>query len=101
MVCRPDEAAALLDRCGWTKNSDGIREKDGMKLSLSLVTYASRPDLTVLMQLAASDLNDLGIDVTTAIVDNIDAVAKVGDYDIMFYAQHSAPTGEPAEEEKN
>ena len=96
VVCRPDEAAALLDRCGWTKNSDGIREKDGMKLSLSLVTYASRPDLTVLMQLAASDLNDLGIDVTTAIVDNIDAVAKVGDYDIMFYAQHSAPTGEPA-----
>lgn len=96
VVCRPDEAAALLDRCGWTKNSDGIREKDGMKLSLSLVTYASRPDLTVLMQLAASDLNDLGIDVTTAIVDNIDAVAKAGDYDIMFYAQHSAPTGEPA-----
>lgn len=94
--CRPDEAAALLDACGWTLNSDGVREKDGMPLELSLVTYPSRPDLTVLMQLAASDLNDLGIGVTTRIVDNIDAVGKAGDYDIMFYAQHTAPTGEPA-----
>lgn len=93
---RPEEAAALLDACGWTLNGDGMREKDGMMLELSLVTYPSRPDLTVLMQLAASNLSDLGIGVTTRIVDNIDAVGKAGDYDIIFYAQHTAPTGEPA-----
>ena len=90
-----EEAASLLEESGWELNEDGYREKDGEVLSLQLVTYASRPDLTTLMQLAASNLNDLGIEVTTEIVDSIDTTAAAGEYDLIFYAQHSAPTGEP------
>lgn len=89
-------AKILLNEAGWSPNADGMLEKDGKVLKLRLVTYASRPDLTLLMQIAASQLKDLGIDTTTEIVDNIDATAGKGDYDIIFYAQHTAPTGDPA-----
>lgn len=34
----PDKAAALLDEAGWTLGTDGIREKDGEKLMLTLVS---------------------------------------------------------------
>ena len=33
----PDEANAILDEAGWEKGSDGIREKDGEKLSLRYI----------------------------------------------------------------
>lgn len=48
------------------------------------------------MQLAADELSDLGIDVSTQIVDSIDDTLSAGQYDVAFYAQHTAPTGEPA-----
>lgn len=34
----PDKAASLLDEAGWTLGTDGIREKDGEKLMLTLVS---------------------------------------------------------------
>ncbi|MDO4323888.1 MAG: ABC transporter substrate-binding protein [Lachnospiraceae bacterium] len=91
-----DDAAAYLEEAGWTQNDSGNLEKDGEELSLKLVTYASRPDLTIIMQLAAAQLNELGIQTTTEIVDSIDETGRSGEYDIMFYAQHTAPTADPA-----
>lgn len=92
-----ETAKADLKEAGYTdSDGDGILDKDGKKLSLSLITYASRPDLTTIMQLAADELHAVGIDVSTKIVENIDDTLSGGDYDIAFYAQHTAPTGEPA-----
>jgi peptide/nickel transport system substrate-binding protein len=34
----PDKANALLDEAGWVKGADGIREKDGQKLTVQLWT---------------------------------------------------------------
>lgn len=90
-----DKAKSLLDAAGWTEGADGLRAKDGKTLTLRLVTYASRPDLPTIMQLAASQLKEAGIDATTEVVDAIDNAGKAGEFDIMFYAQHTAPTGNP------
>lgn len=91
-----EEAKKILEDAGWTLNKDGIREKDGKTLRLKFITYASRPDLPVLMQLAVSQLQEIGIEFKAEIVDNITDACTAGDFDLVFYAQHTASTGEPA-----
>jgi len=92
-----EDARALLEAAGYADtDGDGYLDKDGAALELQLTTYAYRPDLPVLMQLVASSLDAAGIRVTTSIVDNIDEFLGEGTFDLAFYAQHTAPTGEPA-----
>ena len=91
-----EEAKKILDDAGWKEGSDGIREKDGKKLELRFITYAMRPDLPILTQLAVSQLEEIGIKCNAEIVDNITDTLKKGEFDLAFYATHTAPTGEPA-----
>ncbi len=92
----PEEAKALLEEAGYTDtDGDGFVDKDGEKLTLKLVTYPSRPDLSILMQLVVSELNEIGIDTTTEITDSIANYVKTEPFDIAFWAQHTCPTGEP------
>ena len=93
---KADEAAALLEAAGYAKGADGMYAKDGETLKLKLITYSSRADLPIIMQLAASDLTAAGIETSTEIVDDIGAALEKGDYDVAFYAQHTAPSGEPS-----
>ena len=91
-----DAAAALLEEAGYAKNDAGIYEKDGEALSIHMITYSARADLPILMQLAASQLMKAGIESTTDVVDDIGAALEAGEYDVAFYAQHTAPSGEPS-----
>ena len=91
-----DEAAKLLEEAGYKKNDKGIYEKDGKPLELQLVTYSARADLPILMQLTASQFTEMGIECNTNVVDDIGATLEAGEYDIAFYAQHTAPSGEPS-----
>ncbi|WP_027869626.1 ABC transporter substrate-binding protein [Eubacterium sp. AB3007] len=93
---KAEEAAKLLEKAGYKKNDEGYYEKDGKKLTLHMVTYSARADLPILMQLAASQLTTAGIDSKTDVVDDINANLEGGDYDLVFYAQHTAPSGEPS-----
>ena len=90
-----NKAASLLDEAGWKLNTQGIREKDGKPLSLTLVTYPQRPDLVTLMQVMSSQLKKMGIDTKTEISENIGEVGASKKFDIMLYAQHTASTGVP------
>ena len=85
----PDEAKSLLEEAGYTDtDGDGFVDKDGEKLTLKLVTYPSRPDLSVLMQLVVSQLNEVGIDATTEMTDSIGNYVKTEEFDIAFWALH-------------
>ena len=90
-----EKAKKLLDEAGYVMK-DKVRMKDGKTLDITLTTYPSRPDLTIIMQIMASQLKELGFNVNTQIVDGIDTVAKSGEFDLILYAQHTAPTGDPA-----
>ncbi|MGG1662561.1 ABC transporter substrate-binding protein [Brevibacillus sp. NRS-1366] len=54
-----EEAKKMLEASGWKENAQGIREKDGKTLHLSLITYAASSG----NQLIQSMLKEIGIDV--------------------------------------
>lgn len=80
-----DIAAAqqLLDQAGWTVGPDGIREKDGQKLSLILLANdATKPMWEYLQQVWSQQL---AIDAQLVTLDNntsTDRLLKGGDWDV-------------------
>jgi peptide/nickel transport system substrate-binding protein len=61
----PEKAAALLDEAGWILNPDsGIREKDGRRLRLDLITNLSSDKRVLTGELVQEQLNVLGFEIT-------------------------------------
>jgi peptide/nickel transport system substrate-binding protein len=65
----PDKAKQLLDDAGWKVGSDGIRTRDGQKLSLVVRTHSEDPDRKQLIQVLQSEFQNVGIDATTNTVE--------------------------------
>lgn len=59
----PALAAQMLDEAGWTVGADGIREKDGEKLSFTIINRNSRPERTAIAQAIQAYLKDVGVEV--------------------------------------
>jgi len=59
----PDTAAQLLDEAGWAVGSDGIREKDGVRLSLTFNEALPQPRSKEVVTLIQQQLGELGIEV--------------------------------------
>lgn len=96
LVYDPEKAKGILEELGWKEGSDGIREKDGQKLTLDIATLAFRKDLVILGQVITSQLKELGIDAKVEALDSAEDVDGNSKYAILLYSQHSAPTGEPS-----
>ena len=58
----PDAAAALLDEAGWAVGGDGVREKDGQRLEVRVMTPARWPGEIEALQAIQSQWRDSGID---------------------------------------
>jgi peptide/nickel transport system substrate-binding protein len=56
-------AGSILDGAGWTKNSSGIREKDGQLLKFTITTAANATEYVLAAQAMANDWNQLGCQV--------------------------------------
>ncbi|WP_127520058.1 ABC transporter substrate-binding protein [Mesorhizobium sp. Z1-4] len=91
-----EKAAGLLDEAGWTLGPDGMREKDGQPLRIEAFAYPQRPDLVTMLPVVKAALAKVGIDVGTQVVENLNEVAASGEFDIFLWAQHTAPSGDPA-----
>lgn len=88
---KPDVAKAnkLLDELGWVTGTDGIRVKDGKKLSLHYVDGSpnreKRNDIAVIIQ---QQLKKVGIAVDVEITKDVaNVVYTKGDYDIYGNSQ--------------
>lgn len=57
------EATKLLDEAGWKVGANGIREKNGQKLSLQFMTTAGNRVRETVQTLIQSQLRSIGIDV--------------------------------------
>lgn len=84
------KAAAILDGAGW-KLSGGVRQKDGQKLALSVVT-TKNPQYEKALENLAGQWRKLGVVVNTNVVDTSDPstnfvqnVLQARNYDVLLY----------------
>ena len=77
-------AATLLEQAGWTKGADGIREKDGRKLTFTVTFWQP---VSAALELIQQQLRAVGFDLQLkqATVAETNAVQTSGDYDVQFY----------------
>lgn len=71
----PDKAKEILAGLGWASGSDGILEKDGTRLALTLRTYPDRPELPLVATALEDQFREIGIDATIAIGNSGDVPA--------------------------
>ena len=60
----PAKANALLDHAGWRRGSDGIRAKNGVRLSFTVATASGTPDVDTQIELIRSWWQAIGVELT-------------------------------------
>ncbi len=74
----PEKAAALLEEAGWTDtDGDGIRDKDGQKLSLEITTTSGNKLRELAEQVIQAQLADVGIEL---VINNVPASTLFGNW---------------------
>ena len=71
----PDKAKAMLEGAGWKPGSDGIRVKDGDRLSLLYIT-TNTPELVRTAEVVQDMLKDVGIEMKVDAMTNAASLAK-------------------------
>ncbi|NLT29278.1 MAG: TIGR04028 family ABC transporter substrate-binding protein [Propionibacterium sp.] len=80
----PEQARELLDEAGWTLGADGIREKDGKKLTLVVNEAKPQPRSFDVMTLVSQQWKtELGIDLQILRADSGTATQAIQDADQM------------------
>lgn len=85
----PEGAKKILDAAGWTPGPDGIRVKDGRRLTVSLLYGAQLYGFLVpLMELTQQQYKRIGVEVTLRPLPDADANAAwiSGDYQLRISA---------------
>ncbi|MFB7797992.1 ABC transporter substrate-binding protein [Isoptericola sp. NPDC056134] len=79
----PEGATKVLDDAGWVVGADGIREKDGRRLSTT-VTFWQEPGALELVQ---QQLRQIGVDLQLkhVTVAEKEAATAAGDFDFDYY----------------
>src|SRR6187431_1485989 len=82
----PDAAAELLDDAGWAPGDDGIREKDGERLSLDLIWITNFGPNQTSLELIQQQLKQAGIELNLAgsVVPDYLAKQEAGEFDIAW-----------------
>ena len=89
------KAVELLEADGYTKNADGIYEKDGKPLKINICYYAAR-SLDTLAILIQEQLRAVGIDSELTVEEDPDATyIATADFDLALYCMISDKCGDP------
>jgi len=82
----PAKAKSLLDAAGWKAGSDGIRSKNGAKLSLTVDWFANAATNQPALELVQQQLKAVGVDVVLKELQiaQIATVQKGGDFDAIW-----------------
>jgi peptide/nickel transport system substrate-binding protein len=64
-----DKANQILDAAGWAKGADGIREKNGVKLSFKIENIAGQQERIQILTTVAQTWKQIGVDAQLDLVD--------------------------------
>ncbi|MBF0777621.1 nickel ABC transporter substrate-binding protein [Streptococcus cuniculi] len=87
------KAEKMLDDAGWKKGSNGIREKDGQKLTVHMPYISTKATDKDLGEYFQGEWKKLGVDVQLKAMEEDDywANAKTGNFDMMLTYSWGAP----------
>lgn len=91
----PETAAAMLDEAGWVPGADGIREKDGVRLSFTCTTITGDQARRPIAELVSQLLGEVGVEMllAEAPVSSILEALPAGEMDSsIFNWTHGTPT---------
>lgn len=89
----PEEAAKILEDLGWIKGPDGIRVKDGKRLTIEMIDfYANREKRLDVMAMVQNQWKQNGIELIINTIPRGDYQERetAGDYDIWIGSQIGA-----------
>ena len=75
----PDASRDLLEDAGWIEGADGIREKDGQRLSLDVYVAAPQPLSQQTLELASQQLATVGVELNVKAADSGTYAADIKD----------------------
>lgn len=77
----PEAAAELLEDAGWVEGSDGVREKDGQKLTVTVTAFYAQD----VLEAAQIQLAKIGVDLQINLTDAAGFFGAIatGDYDFI------------------
>ncbi len=91
-----DGANAVLDEAGLTDtDGDGIRELDGENISLRLITYSTKAELSGFCNEIASSAKKIGLNISVEVYESVSEQEKTGDFDLLMVSFTMVPTGDP------
>ena len=89
-----ESARKLLAKAGY-EEQDGVMQKAGEPLELTLLTYSARADLPLIAQVFQSDAKQLGIAVDIQQIEGPEEyMAANRDWDLTTYSNLTAPRGD-------
>jgi peptide/nickel transport system substrate-binding protein len=87
-----DAANAILDAAGWTRGSDGVRQKDKTKLAFTVGTTSGNQARILSEQIMQQQLDKIGVKLTIKNAPDILDTNMVGfDFDTLIFAWVGGP----------
>ncbi|MDR2368534.1 MAG: ABC transporter substrate-binding protein [Deltaproteobacteria bacterium] len=90
-----EAAKAALEAAGYKAGSDGVRAKDGKRLSITISTYTSRVELPLLAEAVQARLQEAGFEVKLDIMESVEDRLQAGNFDAIIYSYVTTPLGDP------
>ncbi|MQY22856.1 ABC transporter substrate-binding protein [Nocardia macrotermitis] len=83
----PDTAKSLLDKAGWVPGGDGIRVKDGVRLSFGVLFSHAFAGNQAILELVQQQLRTVGVDLRLEPAADAEYTARQSrkDYDAVYY----------------
>lgn len=85
-----EKAKQILDDAGWKEGSDGIREKDGQKLSIKFLATKEKDAMDTLIPILQKEWGELGVDFKAntmefnTVISTVGDDSALGDWDVSY-----------------